>query len=135
VIYLSDSDWIIDHLAGRREAVALLERLAEDGFGISLITYVEVYEGILGGRDPVASERLLKTLLAEMPVWSITRAIGRRAAATRNLLRAQGLPLPLTDVLIASTAIHRNLILVTRNLRHYQRIPDLKLYQEPSPAT
>jgi tRNA(fMet)-specific endonuclease VapC len=135
VIYLIDSDWIIDHLAGRRDAVALLDRLADDGFGISLITYIEVYEGILGGRDPAASERLFKTLLAEMPVLPISRAIGRRAAAMRRLLRSQGLPLPLTDVLIASTAIHHDLTLVTRNLRHYQRIPDLKLYQTSSDPT
>jgi tRNA(fMet)-specific endonuclease VapC len=135
VIYLIDSDWIIDHLAGRREAVALLNRLAEDGFGISLITYIEVYEGILGGHDPAASERLFKTLIAEMPVLPISRAIGRRAAATRKSLRSQGLPLPLTDVLIAATAIHHDLTLVTRNLKHYQRIPDLKLYQEPSGST
>jgi tRNA(fMet)-specific endonuclease VapC len=132
VIYLIDSDWIIDHLAGGPDAVALLQRLADDGFAISLITYVEVYEGILGGRNPVASEELFKTLLADMPVLPISRVIGRRAAAVRNLLRTQGRPLPLADVLIAATAIRHELILVTRNLRHFERIPSLKLYQDPS---
>ncbi len=33
-------------------------------------------------------------------------------------------------VLIASTALHHNLVLVTRNLRHYQRIPELQLYSD-----
>ena len=32
-------------------------------------------------------------------------------------------------LLIAATAIHHNLILVTRNVKHFQRVPDLKLFQ------
>ncbi|HEY7032349.1 MAG TPA: type II toxin-antitoxin system VapC family toxin [Thermomicrobiales bacterium] len=136
MIYLIDSDWIIDHLAGRPDAVALLQRLAGDGFAISIVTYVEAYAGIYGGRDPAASEGLFRRLIADVPVLPISRVVGRRAARERNLLRAQGRPLPLADVLIAATAIHHDLALVTRNLHHYERIPMLKLYRDPAtPST
>lgn len=37
----------------------------------------------------------------------------------------------LFDILIAATALHHDLALVTRNRAHFQRIPGLKLY-EPS---
>ena len=33
------------------------------------------------------------------------------------------------DIFIAAMALQHGLILVTRNVRHFQRIPDLKLYE------
>jgi predicted nucleic acid-binding protein len=33
------------------------------------------------------------------------------------------------DLLIAATALDHDLTLVTRNRRHFERIPDLTLYQ------
>jgi len=32
------------------------------------------------------------------------------------------------DILIAATALHHDLTLVTRNRRHFERIPNLALY-------
>jgi predicted nucleic acid-binding protein len=37
--------------------------------------------------------------------------------------------IPDVDLLIAATALEEDLTLVTRNTRHFERIPDLKLYQ------
>lgn len=45
--YLVDTDWVIDHLANVPEAVRLLKSLAQDGIAISIITYMEVYQGVL----------------------------------------------------------------------------------------
>ena len=45
-MYLVDSDWAISYLSNRPNAVALLDRLVEDGLAMSIITYAEVYEGI-----------------------------------------------------------------------------------------
>ena len=36
--YLVDTDWVIDHLANVGEAVRLLDRLAQEGIAISIIT-------------------------------------------------------------------------------------------------
>jgi predicted nucleic acid-binding protein len=49
--YLVDSDWVIDYLAGRQQAITLLSSLAIEGLAISLITFGEIYEGIYYGRD------------------------------------------------------------------------------------
>jgi predicted nucleic acid-binding protein len=35
------------------------------------------------------------------------------------------------DLLIAATALRYELTLVTRNLRHFQRVPGLRIYQQP----
>jgi tRNA(fMet)-specific endonuclease VapC len=34
------------------------------------------------------------------------------------------------DLLIAATAMHHNLTLVTRNHRHFERVPNLRLYPQ-----
>jgi tRNA(fMet)-specific endonuclease VapC len=136
VTYLIDSDWIIDHLAGRHVALALLQQLSLGGLAISIINYAEVYHRIYGGRDPKAGDRTFRKLLRTMNVLGVSRTVARRAATIGSHLRSQGKPLALPDLLIAATALQYDLILVTRNLRHYQRIPDLKLhaYQQPGTA-
>jgi len=50
--YLVDSDWVVDYLAGKQQAVSLLTFVWPDGIAISLITLGEIYEGIYYGRDP-----------------------------------------------------------------------------------
>lgn len=50
-------------------------------------------------------------------------------AYIRSTLRRQGRLIPDLDLLIASTAIRHDLILVTANLRHVARIASLRLYQ------
>lgn len=40
--YLLDSDWCIDYLRGRAEAITLLEDLQHEGLEMSLVTYAEL---------------------------------------------------------------------------------------------
>ena len=54
----------------------------------------------------------------------------KRFARIRGRLRATGQTIGDTDILIAATAIEHDLTLVTRNRRHYDRIPDLTLYEQ-----
>lgn len=54
----------------------------------------------------------------------------RRFARIRGDLRRAGQIIADPDILIAATAIQRNLTLVTGNLKDFQRIPDLTLYQQ-----
>jgi tRNA(fMet)-specific endonuclease VapC len=127
--YLVDSDWVSSYLNGRPEAVGLLASLRHDGLAISLIAYGEIYEGIYFGRDPGAYERVFREFLRRVRVLSPNRPIMRQFARLRGILRRQGQIISDPDILIAATALHHGLTLVTRNLRHFQRIPDLQLHQ------
>ncbi len=53
----------------------------------------------------------------------------KRFARIRGQLRATGQIIGDTDILIAATAIHHGLTLVTRNRRHYDRVPSLSVYE------
>jgi tRNA(fMet)-specific endonuclease VapC len=50
----------------------------------------------------------------------------------RAQLRAQGTTIADLDLLIASTALYHDLVLVTRNLRHFRRVPGLRIYGQTS---
>jgi predicted nucleic acid-binding protein len=52
-----------------------------------------------------------------------------RFAYLRAELRRRGQLFPDLDLLIAATALQHDLTLLTRNVRHFNRIPDLRLYQ------
>jgi predicted nucleic acid-binding protein len=49
----------------------------------------------------------------------------------RALLRLQGTLIPDLDLLIAATALQHDLVLLTRNRRHFDRIPGLQ-FGEPA---
>jgi predicted nucleic acid-binding protein len=128
VTALVDTDRVADWLRGRPAAVRLLEALEPDGLAISLVTYGEIYEGIYFGRDPAGSERVFREFLRAVDVISLTRPIMRRFARLRGDLRRRDQLLGDPDLLLAATALHHDLTLVTGNRGHFQRAPDLRMY-------
>ena len=52
---------------------------------------------------------------------------GDRAAQIRAILKPQGRTIGAYDVLIAATALQHNLIMVTANLREFERVPELQV--------
>ncbi len=121
--YLVDSDWVADYLKGRAPAIQLLDSLVGDGMALSIVTYAELLEGIYHGHDPAHSEGVFRRFLQGVPVLGVTKRIAERYARISGELRAQGLLIPPPDLFIAATAIQRELVLVTRNRRHFERIP------------
>ncbi len=126
--YLLDSDLVADWLNGQQDILQLVSPIQQDGLAISLITYGEIYEGIYFGRNPRGAEAGLRNLLRLVQVLPLNRAIMKRFAQIRGQLRQQGQIIADMDLLIAATALHHGLTLVTRNLRHFQRIPNLLVH-------
>jgi predicted nucleic acid-binding protein len=125
--YLVDSDWLIDYLAGEPPAVRLLERLADSGLAISIITYMEAYQGVLRTSDPEQAARRFDGLLRAIRLVPISTAVARRCATIREEFRARGgrYRSRALDLLIAASAIEHSLTLVTRNTKDYRDIADL----------
>jgi tRNA(fMet)-specific endonuclease VapC len=95
---------------------------------ISLITFGEIYEGIYYGRDPERHEQIFLTFVQSAPTLGLDETILRQFARIRGQLRASGQIISDADLLIAATALVHDLTLVTQNVRHFSRIPALKLY-------
>ncbi len=128
--YLVDSDWLIDYLDEKTEALQLIDQLAQDGISISIITYMEIYQGVLRSHDPVLAQDQLKAFVAEVPILPFTRSVAERCAQLRETLRKQGKrpQRRALDIMIAATALAHDLVLVTRNVADYQDLPGLALY-------
>lgn len=130
-MYLVDTDVVASYLNGRAETVTLLGGLLADGLAISVITFGEIYEGVEFGHDPKRHLAGFRGFLRGVRVVAVNRKVAQQFGRIRGQLRRQGLLVPAPDLLIAATALAYDLTLVTRNLRHFQRVPGLKLYQQP----
>ena len=109
----------------------LLAELADEGIAISIITYMEIYQGVARSPDQEEAQARLHAFLTGIPVLPLSIAVAQRCALLREALRQQGKRVGgrALDLIIASTALEHNLILVTRNTRDYNDIPDLELYK------
>ena len=131
--YLLDTDWIVDCLNGQPQAIETLLDLVPDGLALSLITYGELYQGAHYARDPQIALRGLRAFLRGKQLLPLTKAVMEQFALVRGALPRQVLQqVGDMDLLIAATALHHDLTLLTRNLRDFRLIPELKLYQ-PTP--
>ena len=128
--YLSDSDWVIDYLAGGAESLQLLESLADEGIAISILTSMEVYQGILRSPQPEEVEGRLVGFLSSVPIIPVSLEVAQRCARLREILRVQGKRVNqrALDLLIAATALEHDLTLITRNKRDYADIPGLVIH-------
>jgi predicted nucleic acid-binding protein len=63
--YLVDSNIVIDNLLDVPTASALLEQLALEGVAISIVTYMEAFQGVEQSPDPeIARKNFRRFLLA-----------------------------------------------------------------------
>ncbi len=71
--YLIDSDWLIDHLADVPEAVELLQSLAPEGIAISIISYMEVFQGTRRSAEPEEAHAGLQDFVDAVPTYCLIR--------------------------------------------------------------
>jgi len=125
--YLIDTDWIIDHLNGVETITIKLEKLASSGICTSIISVAELYEGVYGSKDYNTSLEILETFLEGITVLSIDHEVCKIFGKERNKLRKQGNMIGDFDILIASICLKHNLILLTNNKKHFEKINALTI--------
>jgi tRNA(fMet)-specific endonuclease VapC len=95
---------------------------------ISSLTIMEIEYGL--SLNPAAKLRVghaLMALLDQLILLPFNAQCARAAAPERARLRKLGTPIGAYDLLIAATALHHNLTLVTHNTREFARIDGLLL--------
>jgi len=125
--YLIDTDWIIDHLNGIESVTKKLEKFSISGICTSVISVAELYEGVYGSKNYEASLDALETFLEGITVLSIDQGVCKIFGRERNKLRKQGIIIGDFDLLIASICLRYNLILLTNNKKHFEKIDSLKI--------
>jgi tRNA(fMet)-specific endonuclease VapC len=129
--YLVDSNIVIDNLLDVPTASALLKQLALDGVAISIVTYMEAFQGIYHSPDPQKAREKFETFLLGVLILPFSFAVAERCARLRETLKSQNKRVNsrALDLIIAATALEYELILVTENIKDFEDIPDLPLSQ------
>lgn len=124
---LFDTTFLIDL---QREAVrerpaaafVFLEHHGDAPLCISIVTHGEMAEGFAAGADDAFRE-----LMQPYRVVGLSAETAWRYGQVSRLLRQGGTPLGDNDLWIACTALEMDTELVTRDRRHFDRIPGLRL--------
>ncbi|WP_375559531.1 type II toxin-antitoxin system VapC family toxin [Bernardetia sp. OM2101] len=95
-------------------------------FMISSITYYELLNGLYFG-DTKERTTEIELFLNQHTILPISKSIAQKASQIYTRLRSEGNLIAHNDILIAATAIVENLVLITNNEKHFDRIEELKM--------
>lgn len=119
---LIDTDVIIWYMRGNQNALKALER--HHGFAISVVTYMELVQGMRNKDELASLRRSLKSW--ETKVIYITEEISSKAMfyVEQHFLSHS---VQLADALIGATAVSHGIPLLTGNAKHYKIVKEIKL--------
>ena len=126
--YLLDTCVVSDFVRGEARTLAHIKHLSPSSIAVSTITFYEIQYGLaLNPKRSAKISRIIHDFLAPIQILDFTQGDAREAAIIRTHLKKQGRPIGSYDVLIAGTALHHQLILISSNLKEFSRVDGLKL--------
>lgn len=126
-MYLLDTNIIIYSLKGNQTVQENLQMRRSDSLCISVISLMELYYGAYKSQRVESNLAKVKTIEKTLKVIQAGEEIVELFGMLKAQLEAKGQSVDDFDLVIASTALAHNLILVTNNIRHFQKIEGLKL--------
>jgi len=122
--YLLDTNIISETIRRNpsKTVISWLDKIPGEALFVSVLTLGEIRKGIEILADRKRREKLRLWLEHELPAWFEARVLPvDLAVADRwgRLLEEIGRPVPTIDSLLAATALHHELRLVTRNDRDF----------------
>lgn len=125
--YLIDTDIIIYSLKGDPVVAQAFKNHVHAPKAISVITYGELAYGAQRSARGAANMARVRRVAEIFPVLDVTPGVVETYADVKSTLEADGTPLADLDLLIAATALLHGLTLVTNNLKHFARVPGLRV--------
>ena len=119
---LIDTDVIIWYMRGNSNALKTIEQ--HKGFAISVVTYIELVQGMRNKKELLLLRKALK--LWDTKIIYITEEISSKAMfyVEQHYLSHS---VELADALIGATAVSHGLSLLTGNDKHYKVVKEIKL--------
>ena len=121
-LMLVDTDVIIWYMRGNPNALKILEKYR--GFTISVVTYMELVQGMRNKNELATLRRALKSWNTK--IIYITEEISSKAMfyVEQHYLSHS---VQLADALIGATAVSHGISLLTGNDKHYKIVKEIKL--------
>ncbi len=126
---IEDTSFLIDLLRGDHEAVEALERLEANRVPekISAISVLELQEGLIRSEQSRSKRERVQQVLTSKHIIPADQQIMIRAGKISGQLYNDGIPIDREDCIIAATAIFEDEPVITRNVKHFQRIEHLNI--------
>ncbi|MDF1760549.1 MAG: type II toxin-antitoxin system VapC family toxin [Coxiellaceae bacterium] len=126
--YLLDTCCVSDFVKGDMNTLSKLKQHSPSDFAISSITILEIEYGLLINKQRAKKIRKpLEDFISCVATLAFTQQTAMHAAEIRALLKSKGKPIGGYDILIGSTALEKELTLITSNIKEFNRIPGLTL--------
>lgn len=127
-MYLLDTN-VLSELTRPRPDLAVIRRLFSTApsalFASEMTRYELRYGAALHPRAEEIWQKVVQEILP-LPLWlAIDEPISLAAGRLRGELRRAGKPIEVQDAFLAATALAHDLVLVTRNVRHFDNVRGL----------
>jgi len=93
---------------------------------ITSITELELWRGAFLSANPSETQAVTR-VTSHFSVLPFDSRCARLTGELWTQLERGGMPLEARDLMIAGTALSHDAVLYTRNLKHFQRVPGLKV--------
>lgn len=120
-----DTNIFIYFLKGRFGLVEKIERIGFENLFISEITVAELKYGVEKSANPDKNRPIINELIDKFKQLPIYGALDIYAKEKARLKKAGNIVDDL-DLLIDATAIQNNMVLVTNNKKHFDRLQNIK---------
>jgi tRNA(fMet)-specific endonuclease VapC len=124
--YLLDTNICIYFFKGQFGLIDKFKQIGFENFAISEITLAELYYGAEKSQNVTKNTAVVDNFadkIIVLPIFDGIRIYGKEKAK----LKAKGTIISDFDLLIGATAIANDMILVTRNVKEFERIDNLKI--------
>ena len=124
--YLLDSNICIHFFRGKFGIIDKLGSIGLKDCAISEITLAELVFGAENSSNPVKNHELIKKFVEHitiLPIFDSISEYGKQKAR----LRKQGIMISDFDLFIGCTALENNLIMVTENIKEFNRIDRIRI--------
>jgi len=130
--YLLDTNICIHIMKHTQSVLKRFSEVSENSAGVSSITLAELEFGICNSKSYDKNRAKLISFLPLIEVLPFDDMAAVEYGIIRTDLQKRGIPIGPLDMLIAAHAKSRNLIIVTNNVREFERIDDLQVEDWPA---
>lgn len=117
-----DTDVLIWYSRGHQKAIDVIHSL--DRFSLSIVTYIEIIQGVRNKKELKTFKKALGILNAQ--VIQIDELISTKAMFYIEQY-ALSHTMELADALIGASAVIKQLPLITGNEKHYKHLPEIEI--------
>ena len=123
--YLLDTCVVSDFVKGEPNTSQRLKSISPEDIAVSSMTSMELKYGLaINPQRAVKIQPLINSFLDSVTILLFGEEEAKQTAQIRSILKQAGTPIGAYDVLIAIT---HKLILITANVREFERIPNLQI--------